>query len=72
MESLGTNVIKGTYTHWGLWDDYQSAPRWRRWPFGQLDLHPEGVIVDLFGNPQNADLQMFVTRQMDAFAFEWP
>ena len=51
--------------------EYTLAPEWRRYALQQLGVRPEEVVLDLFASRQRAAALWFITKEMDAFTYNW-
>ena len=47
------------------------VPEWRNWAMDQLGLADLVLTVDLFATPWTTAAPFFVTKEMDAFSFDW-
>ena len=56
---------------WGNWGEYTLDPQWRQWALEQLGVGDVPIRVDLFSEPWSSAAEMFITRQMDAFTYDW-
>ena len=56
---------------WRVWGEYCLAPKWREWAISRMDLDPSQIKIDLFADEKNAARPLFISRDMDAFSFNW-
>ena len=56
---------------WGNWGEYTLDPYWRNWALSQLGVGEVPIRVDLFSEPWSAAADLYITREMDAFSFDW-
>jgi hypothetical protein len=53
---------------WGNWGEYTLDPKWRAWALQVADVP---VRIDLFAEPWSAAADLYITREMDAFSYDW-
>ena len=46
-------------------------PEWRHWCLEKLEISHIPIAVDLFASPTMTAAPLFITKQMDAFTFNW-
>ena len=46
-------------------------PEWRQWSLEKLSMADRPIIVDLFASPTMTAAPLFITREMDAFTYNW-
>ena len=46
-------------------------PEWRQWCLDKLQLSDRPISVDLFASPTMASAPLFITKEMDAFQYNW-
>ena len=56
---------------WGSWGEYTLDPKWRQWALQQLGVGEVPILVDLFSEPWSAAADLFITKAMDSFSFNW-
>ena len=56
---------------WGNWGEYTLDPQKRQWALDQLGVGHLPIRVDLFAEPWSAAAELFITKEMDAFSFNW-
>lgn len=56
---------------WGNWGEYTLVPKWRRWALAHLGVGHLPLGVDLFATPWSSAAPLFITKEMDAFSFNW-
>ena len=55
----------------GKWGEYLLDPKWRFWALQQMGVESLPIMVDLFSSPWNAAAPLYITKEMDAFSFDW-
>ena len=56
---------------WGNWGEYTLDPKWRDWALDKLGAAKAPIHIDLFAEPWSATAPMYITRDMDAFSYNW-
>ena len=56
---------------WGNWGEYMLIPKWREWALQQLGVADMTLAVDLFTAPWSTAAPFLITKEMDAFTFDW-
>jgi hypothetical protein len=53
------------------WGNYMLHPKWRKWALDELGVGEDPIEVDLFASPGMTAAPLFITKDMDAFAYSW-
>ena len=56
---------------WGNFGEYTLDPKWRQWALERLGVGDLDIRVDLFSEPWSSAADLYITREMDAFSFNW-
>ena len=56
---------------WGNWGEYTLDPKWRKWALDRMGVGDLPIHVDLFAEPWSAATDLYITRDMDAFSYDW-
>ena len=56
---------------YGSWEEFMLLPQWREWALKHLGAEGRIIGVDLFASISMRASDLFITREMDAFTFDW-
>ena len=71
MMSDGSSSTYNITPIWRTWGEYCLAPRWREWVISKFGIDPKQVKIDLFADEKNAARSTYITKEMDAFSYDW-
>ena len=62
---------RGVMRVWGNWGEYMLDPKWRAWGMEGLGIGEVSIVVDLFATPWTAAAPLYITKEMNSFAYDW-
>ena len=67
----GPEMEKASVKAYGSWEEFMLLPKWREWALKHLGAENREIGVDLFASIAMRASDLFITREMDAFTFDW-